>query len=117
MLILLYLRKIIWLILGIIVVILNFTAKKTYSDREKSSPFECGFDPKNSARVPFSLHFFLLAVIFIIFDVELTLILPIILIIKISRFKQYVFITSIFIIILLIGLLHEWKQGALNWST
>nr|QLA74163.1 NADH dehydrogenase subunit 3 [Leptomias sp. DX-2020] len=117
MLILLYLSKIIWLILGIIVVILNSTSKKTFSDREKSSPFECGFDPKNSARVPFSLHFFLLAIIFIIFDIELALILPMIFVVKTSSLKYYTLTVSIFIILLLIGLIHEWKQGALTWST
>nr|AYR05156.1 NADH dehydrogenase subunit 3 [Coleoptera sp. ACP-2013] len=103
-------------ICSLLIVILNLISKKTFSDREKNSPFECGFDPKNSARLPFSLHFFLIAVIFLIFDVEITLILPLIMIMKISNILSYTLSSSIFIIILLIGLYHEWSQGALNWT-
>nr|AYN50367.1 NADH dehydrogenase subunit 3 [Litostylus pudens] len=115
--ILFYLTIMIWMIMIILVMILNLTAKKTFSDREKNSPFECGFDPKNSARMPFSLQFFLIAVIFIIFDVELTLLLPFISTLKISNMAQYSFAITFFIFILLIGLYHEWNEGSLNWVT
>nr|AXS65856.1 NADH dehydrogenase subunit 3 [Cucujoidea sp. 16 KM-2017] len=100
----------------ILTIVLNLISKKTFSDREKSSPFECGFDPKNSARLPFSLHFFLIAIIFLIFDVEITLLLPMILSMKISNLINFSIMSSSFIFILLIGLYHEWKQGALNWT-
>nr|AEP27498.1 NADH dehydrogenase subunit 3 [Strophosoma melanogrammum] len=113
---LLYLSKMIWIILGLILLMLNLISKKTFSDREKNSPFECGFDPKNSARMPFSLQFFLIAVIFIIFDVELTLLLPMVMALKSSSLVFYSFTISIFILILLIGLYHEWKEGALDWA-
>nr|ALO76416.1 NADH deshydrogenase subunit 3 [Temnoscheila virescens] len=91
-------------------------SKKTHSDREKNSPFECGFDPKSSARMPFSLHFFLIAVIFLIFDVEITLLFPLICSMKVSVILNYSYLSSFIIIILLGGTYHEWKQGALNWS-
>nr|APX39868.1 NADH dehydrogenase subunit 3 [Psylliodes cupreus] len=103
-------------ILIILISLLNLISKKTFYDREKSSPFECGFDPKASARLPFSLHFFLIAIIFLIFDVEITLLLPLILTMKISNIYNYSYVLFTFIIILLLGLYHEWNQGALNWT-
>nr|APX40661.1 NADH dehydrogenase subunit 3 [Mantura chrysanthemi] len=106
----------IFIILYILILILNLISKKTFSDREKSSPFECGFDPKTSARLPFTLHFFLIAIIFLIFDVEITLLLPLILTLKISNIMSYSFVMIFFILVLLLGLYHEWKQGALNWT-
>ncbi len=91
-------------------------SKKSFSDREKISPFECGFDPINSSRIPFSIRFFLITIIFLIFDVEIALILPIIIIFKFSNIIWWTITSLIFILILLIGLIHEWNQGALNWS-
>nr|YP_010426653.1 NADH dehydrogenase subunit 3 [Aoria nigripes]USM11439.1 NADH dehydrogenase subunit 3 [Aoria nigripes] len=100
----------------VLILILNLTSKKSIIDREKSSPFECGFDPWNSSRMPFSLHFFLIAIIFLIFDVEIALLLPLITILKISNPMETMMISLIFIGILLLGLYHEWNQGALNWT-
>nr|YP_009344374.1 NADH dehydrogenase subunit 3 [Paleosepharia posticata]APT42189.1 NADH dehydrogenase subunit 3 [Paleosepharia posticata] len=114
--ILLYLMILILFIMMALIIILNLTSKKSFYDREKSSPFECGFDPKTSARLPFSLHFFLIAIIFLIFDVEISLLLPLIMILKFSNIFNYSFIMIFFILILLIGLYHEWNQGALNWT-
>nr|APX39555.1 NADH dehydrogenase subunit 3 [Calomicrus fallax] len=111
-----YLMMLIMMIMMILVIILNLTSKKSFYDREKSSPFECGFDPKTSARLPFSLHFFLIAIIFLIFDVEITLLLPLITILKFSNIMTYSIMMISFLIILLIGLYHEWNQGALNWT-
>nr|AXS66616.1 NADH dehydrogenase subunit 3 [Cucujoidea sp. 45 KM-2017] len=114
--ILLYLFSIISLIGFLLTIILNLISKKTFTDREKSSPFECGFDPKNSARLPFSLHFFLIAIIFLIFDVEITLLLPMIMSMKISSLINFSTMSISFVVILLLGLYHEWNQGALNWT-
>nr|APX39371.1 NADH dehydrogenase subunit 3 [Longitarsus atricillus] len=111
-----FLSMLIFIILTILIMILNIISKKTFYDREKSSPFECGFDPKTSARLPFSLHFFLISIIFLIFDVEITLLLPLIFTMKISNMWNYSCIMIIFISILIIGLYHEWNQGALNWT-
>nr|AST10263.1 NADH dehydrogenase subunit 3 [Parankylopteryx sp. YJ-2017] len=93
----------------------SILSKKTFFDREKNSPFECGFDPKSSARMSFSLHFFLIAIIFLIFDVEIALLIPIIIIIKMSNLLIWMLTTMFFLLILLMGLYHEWNQGALNW--
>nr|AYR05131.1 NADH dehydrogenase subunit 3 [Coleoptera sp. ACP-2013] len=116
MLSLLILSMMIFLISNMMMMVANMLSKKTFKDREKNSPFECGFDPKNSARLPFSIQFFLIAMIFLIFDVEITLILPMILTLKMSNFITINFIMIFFIFILLIGLFHEWNQGALNWK-
>nr|ARH54591.1 NADH dehydrogenase subunit 3 [Pogonus iridipennis] len=100
----------------VVMLIANILSKKSFMDREKNSPFECGFDPKNSARLPFSLQFFLIAVIFLIFDVEIALLMPMIMIMKISNLMSWMIISFFFLLILLIGLYHEWNQGALNWA-
>nr|YP_009389827.1 NADH dehydrogenase subunit 3 [Pternoscirta caliginosa]ANJ44393.1 NADH dehydrogenase subunit 3 [Pternoscirta caliginosa] len=100
----------------IVMMIATTLSKKSINDREKSSPFECGFDPKSSARMPFSIQFFLIAVIFLIFDVEIALILPIVIIMKTSNITMWMMSTMFFIMILLMGLYYEWNQGALKWA-
>nr|YP_010414988.1 NADH dehydrogenase subunit 3 [Camptoloma kishidai]URW97510.1 NADH dehydrogenase subunit 3 [Camptoloma kishidai] len=106
----------IMLIANIMMFLSIILSKKSFSDREKNSPFECGFDPKSSARIPFSLHFFLVTVIFLIFDVEIALIFPIIPLFKMVNFIIWSKISFFFMIILLIGLYHEWNQNMLNWT-
>nr|UFR82883.1 NADH dehydrogenase subunit 3 [Mecynorhina polyphemus] len=105
-------------LISITLMILSYSiSKKTFMDREKASPFECGFDPKSSSRMPFSLQFFLIAVIFLIFDVEITLLIPFILTMKLCNMTIYITTAVFFIIILLFGLYYEWYQGALDWAT
>nr|AYR05167.1 NADH dehydrogenase subunit 3 [Elateridae sp. 1 ACP-2013] len=111
-----YLSMALFILSLLVMTLATILSKKSLFDREKSSPFECGFDPKSSARIPFSLQFFLIAVIFLIFDVEITLILPLIVTMKSTSMMSFIYITSIFLFILLIGLFHEWKQGALDWA-
>nr|YP_009995486.1 NADH dehydrogenase subunit 3 [Ochthebius sculptoides]QNP09941.1 NADH dehydrogenase subunit 3 [Ochthebius sculptoides] len=115
MLIMMKLSSIILIISTIMMIMASILSKKTFMDREKTSPFECGFDPKSSARLPFSIQFFLIAVIFLIFDVEITLLIPLIKILNITNMMMYLTISFFFFTILLLGLYHEWNQGALNW--
>nr|YP_009020448.1 NADH dehydrogenase subunit 3 [Engaeus cunicularius]CDN85537.1 NADH dehydrogenase subunit 3 [Engaeus cunicularius] len=91
-------------------------SKKTILDREKMSPFECGFDPQSSARLPFSLRFFLIGVIFLIFDVEITLLLPLANISTLTNLYAWGSVATLFLLILLFGLYYEWWKGALEWS-
>nr|YP_010328138.1 NADH dehydrogenase subunit 3 [Zeugodacus strigifinis]UJH19468.1 NADH dehydrogenase subunit 3 [Zeugodacus strigifinis] len=108
--------SILMVITSVVMMLASILSKKTMVDREKCSPFECGFDPKSSSRLPFSLRFFLITIIFLIFDVEIALIFPMILIISISDIFMWTITSIIFIIILIMGLYHEWNQGMLNWS-
>nr|ARH53928.1 NADH dehydrogenase subunit 3 [Lymexylon navale] len=108
---------IISLICLFMIILVNLLSLKSFNDHEKSSPFECGFDPKSSSRMPFSLHFFLIAVIFLIFDVEITLLFPLIILMKYTNIMIYYYMTIFFLLILLMGTIHEWKQGALNWTS
>nr|YP_010946277.1 NADH dehydrogenase subunit 3 [Allacta hainanensis]WGO56995.1 NADH dehydrogenase subunit 3 [Allacta hainanensis] len=99
-----------------IMMMTSILSKKMIEDREKSSPFECGFDPKSSARTPFSLRFFLIAVMFLIFDVEIALLLPVMIIMHKSKLKIWSMTSFMFLSLLLLGLYHEWNQGSLEWA-
>jgi len=92
------------------------SSRSTQTSREKLSPFECGFDPSHTARVPFSMRFFLLAIIFIVFDIEIVLLIPIPLLFYSSNIISIIIGRTTFLIILLLGLIHEWNQGSLDWS-
>nr|AWT58404.1 NADH dehydrogenase subunit 3 [Dendrolimus kikuchii] len=116
MTLMLSITMLIMMISNMMMMISMILSKKSFSDREKCSPFECGFDPKSSARIPFSLHFFLITVIFLIFDVEIALIFPIIPLFKMTNFIIWTKISFFFLIILLMGLYHEWNQNMLNWT-
>nr|QVV96028.1 NADH dehydrogenase subunit 3 [Pycanum ochraceum] len=91
-------------------------SKSSILDREKMSPFECGFDPMSSARTPFSIQFFLIAVLFIIFDIEIAIMLPIIMTMNMSMTPMWMSVITLFISTLILGLFHEWKNGMLEWA-
>lgn len=91
-------------------------SKRALSDREKNSPFECGFDPIKSARLPFSLRFFLLAIIFLIFDVEIVLLFPALARMNTSFSLEITISVFAFLVILIVGLFHEWNEGSLDWA-
>nr|YP_010872973.1 NADH dehydrogenase subunit 3 [Charinus carajas]WGV34167.1 NADH dehydrogenase subunit 3 [Charinus carajas]WGV34180.1 NADH dehydrogenase subunit 3 [Charinus carajas]WGV34193.1 NADH dehydrogenase subunit 3 [Charinus carajas] len=89
-------------------------AKQNKNNKEKLSPYECGFDPLCHPRIPLSLRFFLIAILFLIFDVEISLILPI----PFSLLKTALSWAplSLFLVLLSMGLLYEWKMGSLEWA-
>nr|BAI53517.1 NADH dehydrogenase subunit 3 [Monognathus jesperseni] len=85
-------------------------------DSEKLSPYECGFDPLGSARLPFSLQFFLVAIMFLLFDLEIALLLPLTWSTQNSHLLGMFLWASLLVTLLTIGLLYEWKQGGLEWA-
>nr|YP_009130409.1 NADH dehydrogenase subunit 3 [Anemina euscaphys]AJW76289.1 NADH dehydrogenase subunit 3 [Anemina euscaphys] len=105
-------------LLGVILLFIGmFLGMSFYSGREKPSPFECGFDPVGSSRIPFSLRFFLLAVIFVVFDVEIVLLFPAVMVVG----SSWVWLSSylvlfVFLVLLFGGVIHEWREGSLEWE-
>lgn len=99
----------------ILLILLQVLNQQRDNNRRKISPFECGFDPHESARLPFSLRFFILAIIFLIFDIEIALLFPLIITLKIGYYKRTYIAGVTFLIILTGGLVHEWTQGTLRW--
>lgn len=104
------------IVFGLFLCLVLFLFRGRYSlSRVKVSPFECGFDPKDSARLPFSVRFFLLAVLFLVFDIEIALVLPLVFGVLLSFYTNFIISGLGFLFILLVGLLHEWREGALRW--
>ncbi|KAG5321328.1 NU3M oxidoreductase, partial [Acromyrmex heyeri] len=83
--------------------------KKINLNQEKISPFECGFNPLSNARLPFSIQFFIISLIFLIFDIEIALLLP--LIYLSINFNPFIILYSfLFLFILNIGLYTEYNE-------
>nr|ATD83374.1 NADH dehydrogenase subunit 3 [Picoides dorsalis] len=104
------------LILSITLIILNFWLAQTNPDSEKLSPYECGFDPLGSARLPFSIRFFLVAILFLLFDLEIALLLPLPWATQLQSPITSLTWASLIILLLTLGLIYEWAQGGLEWA-
>ncbi|PPR31264.1 MAG: NAD(P)H-quinone oxidoreductase subunit 3 [Alphaproteobacteria bacterium MarineAlpha9_Bin2] len=84
-------------------------------DDEKLSPYECGFEPFEDARVKFDVRFYLIAILFIIFDLEIAFLFP--WSVALSDIGLYGFISMmVFLFLLIVGFVYEWKKGALEWE-
>ena len=85
------------------------------SDQEKVSAYECGFNPFEDARVTFDIRFYLVAILFLIFDLEISFLFPWSVVLNdVSIFGFNTMI--IFLVILTIGFIYEWFKGALEWE-
>nr|ADC92532.1 NADH dehydrogenase subunit 3 [Pachycephala hypoxantha] len=104
------------LTLSIILTALNFWLAQMTPDAEKLSPYECGFDPLGSARLPFSIRFFLVAILFLLFDLEIALLLPLPWAIQLQTPTITLTWASTLILLLTLGLVYEWAQGGLEWA-
>nr|BAJ10941.1 NADH dehydrogenase subunit 3 [Amolops larutensis] len=95
---------------------LSFWIPSATPDGEKLSPYECGFDPLGSARLPYSVRFFLVAILFLLFDLEIALILPSPWALQLPNPLVTTIWTSSIIILLTLGFAYEWSQGGLEWA-
>ena len=103
------------LILSIIIVVASYIIAVQKPDSEKVSAYECGFQPHGDARDKFEIRFFLVGILFIIFDLEISLIMPFALIIAHLPLLGFSSVL-IFLFILTLGLVYEWCSGALEWQ-
>ena len=94
---------------------LSIFAGKRSSYTEKDSTYECGFEPFENARVKFDIRFYLVAILFIIFDLEVAFLFPWAITLGAIGVFGYVSM-MIFLIVLTVGFVYEWKKGALEWD-
>nr|YP_007625127.1 NADH dehydrogenase subunit 3 [Hemitragus jemlahicus]ACI24517.1 NADH dehydrogenase subunit 3 [Hemitragus jemlahicus] len=83
---------------------------------EKTSPYECGFDPMGSARLPFSMKFFLVAITFLLFDLEIALLLPLPWASQTTNLNTMLTMALLLISLLAVSLAYEWTQKGLEWT-
>lgn len=101
--------------LSTVLVILSRILGKSSPDTEKLSAYECGFAPFDDARKRFDVRFYLIAILFIIFDLEIAFLFP--WAISLARIGWFGFISMvIFLLILTVGFIYEWRKGALEWE-
>nr|WNH23734.1 NADH dehydrogenase subunit 3 [Poromitra crassiceps] len=103
-------------LLSSILALVSFWLPQMTPDSEKLSPYECGFDPLGSARLPFSIRFFLIAILFLLFDLEIALLLPLPWGDQLaSPLHTFTWATAV-LVLLTLGLIYEWMQGGLEWA-
>nr|UFH80700.1 NADH dehydrogenase subunit 3 [Tridentiger trigonocephalus] len=102
--------------LSTVLVIISFWLPLISPDQEKVSPYECGFDPLGSARLPFSMRFFLVAILFLLFDLEIALLLPLPWGHQLPTPTTTFFWAALLLTLLTLGLIYEWLQGGLEWA-
>nr|YP_009305239.1 NADH dehydrogenase subunit 3 [Uropsilus gracilis]AJA05046.1 NADH dehydrogenase subunit 3 [Uropsilus gracilis] len=102
--------------LSSILVLIAFWLPQLNTYAEKSSPYECGFDPMGSARLPFSMKFFLVAITFLLFDLEIALLLPLPWASQTDNVKTVLIMALTLISMLALSLAYEWTQKGLEWN-
>ena len=103
------------IIIGALPIIISRIINKGENNKAKNSAYECGFENFSDARMKFDIRFYLVAILFIIFDLEIAFLFPWAVALD-SLGLSGLIAMSIFLIVLVIGFIYEWKKGALNWD-
>jgi NADH-quinone oxidoreductase subunit A len=100
---------------GLLLLIIGFTVGRGSKDSAKLSPYECGFEPFENARMKFDVRYYLVAILFIVFDLEIAFLFPwAISLDSIGLFGLAAM--GVFLAVLVVGFIYEWKKGALEWD-
>jgi NADH-quinone oxidoreductase subunit A len=114
-----YLPVLVFIAVGVIVggvmIALGFILGTRRPDSAKLSPYECGFEAFEDSRMKFDVRFYLVAILFIIFDLEIAFMFPWAVVLKELGMTGFIAMT-LFLGILVIGFIYEWKKGALEWE-
>lgn len=101
--------------LSLLIVGISFLRAPSKPDTEKLSPYECGFEPFENTRIKFDVRFYLVAILFIIFDLEIAFLFPWAL--SLNAIGGFGFASMmLFLGVLTVGFIYEWKKGALEWE-
>jgi NADH-quinone oxidoreductase subunit A len=103
------------LLFGVVPLVLGFILGPHKPNRAKNSPYECGFEAFEDARMPFDVRFYLVAILFIIFDLEIAFLFPWAVVFDGLGWTAF-WAMMIFLGLLVIGFIYEWKKGALEWE-
>jgi len=110
-----FIFMIIGLAVGLIAPMLGYLLGPKRPDSAKLSPYECGFDAFSDARAPFDVRYYLVAILFIIFDLETAFLVPWAVVFRELGWFGMIAM-GIFLGLLTIGFIYEWKKGALEWE-
>jgi NADH-quinone oxidoreductase subunit A len=106
---------IIGLLVGVGPMLIGFLLGPRRPDPEKLSPYECGFEAFEDARMKFDVRYYLVAILFILFDLEIAFLFPWAVVLK--EIGMFGFVAMmVFLAILVVGFIYEWKKGALEWE-
>jgi NADH-quinone oxidoreductase subunit A len=101
--------------LSVVIVLASYVLAPQRPDSEKLSAYECGFEPFSDARAKFDVRFYLVAILFIIFDLEVAFLFP--WAVSLGRIGVFGFWSMmLFLVILTVGFVYEWKKGGLEWE-
>jgi len=101
--------------IGVVPQVLGFLMGPNRPDAQKNSPYECGFEAFEDARMKFDVRYYLVAILFILFDLEIAFLFPWAVSLREIGMSGFVAM-MVFLTILVVGFIYEWKKGALDWE-